>query len=139
MDESSVVFGDDKESRTGFNNIPFEVKIQGEDTISYEETFEEQLKYKAKPQLPFSAYGALAMLHPNGNPNGATGNQAFFLKFDPIYTPAGLNTLDGNYAVFGYVTKGAIELDDLEVNDIIESVKVLDGKEYMSYPSPRSK
>ena len=138
VDESSVVFGNDKDSKTNFNNIPFEVKIEGEDVISYEETFEEQFKYKAKPQLPFSAYGALAMLHPNGNPNGATGSEAFFLKFDPIYTPAGLNTLDGNYAVFGYITKGAVEIDELEVNDIIESVKILDGKQYMTYPSSSS-
>jgi cyclophilin family peptidyl-prolyl cis-trans isomerase len=43
--------------------------------------------------------------------------QVFALKFDPVYTPAGLNTLDGNYAVFGYIVEGGQLLDDLQPGD----------------------
>jgi len=63
------------------------------------------------------------MAHPSDNPNGGS-SQIFFLKFDPVYTPAGLNTLDGNYAIFGYVTQGSAALDDMDVGDKIESVSI---------------
>jgi peptidylprolyl isomerase len=53
--------------------------------------------------------------------------QLFALKFDPLYTPAGLNTLDGNYAVFGYILEGADALDDLVEGDQIVSVKIVDS------------
>jgi peptidylprolyl isomerase len=51
------------------------------------------------------------------------------LKFDPSYTPAGLNTLDGAYSVFGYVLEGADLLDDLAIGDTIVSVKIVDTLE----------
>jgi peptidylprolyl isomerase len=69
---------------------------------SYGETLEEQGRFQSKTVLPFNAYGTLAWAHPAEDVNG--GADSFFaLKFDPIYTPAGLNTLDGQYAVFGCV------------------------------------
>lgn len=39
---------------------------------SYGETLEEQGRYQARPVLPFSAYGTMAMLHPPDEPNGAS-------------------------------------------------------------------
>ena len=97
---------------------------------SYGETLEEQGRYQSKVVLPFSAYGTLALLHPPDDPNGG-GNTAFFLKADAAYTPAGLNTLDGAYAVVGYVVDGAQALDDLAVGDPIESARVLSGGKYL--------
>lgn len=39
---------------------------------SYGETLEEQGLYQARPVLPFSAYGTMAMLHPPDDPNGGS-------------------------------------------------------------------
>mmetsp|Transcript_37378 Transcript_37378/g.49241 ORF Transcript_37378/g.49241 Transcript_37378/m.49241 type:complete len:433 (+) Transcript_37378:120-1418(+) len=130
VDESTVLTGDPPGKPVGYEKdgklrtIPIELRAEGDKSISYGETLEEQGRFTAKPVLPFSAYGALAMAHPADNPNGGS-SQIFFLKFDPIYTPAGLNTLDGNYAVFGYVTQGSAALDDLAEMDTIQSAKVL--------------
>jgi len=73
------------------------------------------------------------LLHPPDDPNGG-GTAAFFLKADPSYTPAGLNTLDGSFAVFGYVVQGQDILDELEKGDVIESAKVVSGLEYLKQP-----
>jgi peptidylprolyl isomerase len=66
------------------------------------------------------------MLHPADDPNGG-GSEFMALKFDPAYTPAGLNTLDGAYSVLGYIVEGAEALDDLDKGDQIVDVKVLSG------------
>eukprot|EP00953_Heterococcus_sp_UTEX-ZZ885_P011558 6695-Heterococcus_DN1.PRE.3 len=83
--------------------VPMEVRAEGDKDIQYGESLEEQGRFKAKP--------------------------LFALKFDPLYTPAGLNTLDGNYAVFGYILEGADALDDLVEGDQIVSVKIVDSIE----------
>ncbi|MFN9061948.1 MAG: peptidylprolyl isomerase, partial [Pseudanabaena sp.] len=44
-------------------------------------------------------------------------------------TPAGLNLLDGNYTVFGYVTDGKETLDKLRLGDKILSARVISGAE----------
>jgi len=132
VDESTVLSGDPPGPAQGYEprgpaggprTLPLELRAEGDREISYGETLEEQGRFTAKPVLPFSAYGALAMAHPSDNPNGGS-SQIFFLKFDPVYTPAGLNTLDGNYAIFGYVTQGSAALDDMDVGDKIESVSI---------------
>lgn len=56
------------------------------------------------------------------------------LKSDPSYTPVGLNTLDGAYAVFGYVVDGQDILDELQQGDVIQSAKIIWGAEYLKQP-----
>lgn len=56
------------------------------------------------------------------------------LKSDPSYTPAGLNTLDGAFAVFGYVVDGQDFLDELQEGDVIQSAKLVSGSEYLKQP-----
>lgn len=123
-DESSVVFGAKDPSKA--NKVPLEVLVEGDKEPSYGETLEEQGRFKEKPVLPFNCYGTLAMLHPADDPNGG-GSEFMALKFDPAYTPAGLNTLDGAYSVLGYIVEGAEALDDLDKGDQIVDVKVLSG------------
>ncbi|KAG5192256.1 hypothetical protein JKP88DRAFT_271193 [Tribonema minus] len=132
-DESTVMMGLPAgkagfEANGAVRRVPLEIRAEGDSDISYEESLEEQGRFKAKPVLPFSAYGTLAYNHPPDNSNGAS-SQFWALKFDPSYTPAGLNTLDGAYTVFGYVIEGADLLDDLDVGDQIVSVKIVDSLE----------
>lgn len=52
--------------------IPLEILVAGDKEPSYGETLEEQGLYQARPVLPFSAYGTMAMLHPPDDPNGGS-------------------------------------------------------------------
>lgn len=121
--------------KTGeYRSIPMEIMVQGYDEPLYGETMESAGLYLDDPVLPFSAYGTVAMARPGGDPNGAS-SQFFFLKFETQLTPAGLNLLDGRYAVFGYVTDGKDVLDNLAVGDRIQSARVVQGMENLVEPS----
>ena len=61
--------------------------------------------------------GAVAMAR-SANPDSA-GSQFYILKTDA-------NWLDGQYAVFGKVTKGMDVIDELEIGDKMEEVKVIE-------------
>ncbi len=114
--------------------IPLEILVQGDVKPTYGDTLEELGRYKAKPVLPFSAYGKLAMARPENNPNGGS-SQFFFLLFEPDLTPAGLNLLDGRYSVFGYTISGQDVLAKLQQDDKIISAKVIQGLENLVVPS----
>lgn len=116
-----------------YRAIPFEIMVQGYDEPLYGQTMEAAGLYLEEPVLPFSAYGTVAMARPGDEPNGAS-SQFFFLKFEPGLTPAGLNLLDGRYAVFGYLTEGKEVLDDLDVGDRIVSAEVIQGLENLIEP-----
>ncbi|NER83680.1 MAG: peptidylprolyl isomerase, partial [Leptolyngbya sp. SIO1D8] len=49
-------------------------------------------------------------------------------------TLADLPFLDGNYAVFGYVTEGMDIVDGIEQGDVIESATVTAGIENLQQP-----
>lgn len=49
-------------------------------------------------------------------------------------TLADVAFLDGNYAVFGYVTDGMDVVDDINLGDIIQSVEVVSGAENLVQP-----
>lgn len=108
--------------------IPLEIRVQGEVEPVYGFTLEEIGLYREDPVLPFSAYGTLGMARPDNDPNGGS-SQFFFFLFEPELTPAGLNLLDGRYAVFGYVVEGKEVLRDLKKGDRITSMKVVKGAE----------
>ncbi|MGB3241158.1 MAG: peptidylprolyl isomerase [Geitlerinemataceae cyanobacterium] len=115
--------------KTGeYRTIPMEIRIPGEDLPIYGATLEEVGLYRESPILPFSAFGTLGMAHPDLDLNGGS-SQFFFFLFEPELTPAGLNLLDGRYAVFGYVVEGEKVLDKLGKGDKIESMKVVRGAE----------
>ncbi|MGB3616182.1 MAG: peptidylprolyl isomerase [Elainellaceae cyanobacterium] len=128
--EDGFMDPDTGEQRT----IPMEIAIQGDDEPVYGMTLEQAGLYLADPVLPFSAYGTLAMARPDNDPNGAS-SQFFFLRFESELTPAGINLLDGRYAVFGYVIENEQVLDKLRVGDLIQSITVVDGAEKLVQPS----
>ncbi|WP_299492834.1 peptidylprolyl isomerase [Acaryochloris sp. IP29b_bin.137] len=108
-----------------YRSIPLEVMVKGDSEPVYGATLEELGLSLSEPVLPFSAYGTVAMGHPQGDPNGGS-SQFFFHLFEPDLTPAGLNLLDGRYAVFGYVIAGQEVLAQLQHGDLLRSAKVVD-------------
>jgi len=112
-----------------YRTVPIEVRLPDQKTPTYGKTFEEQgLTGTALPVLPFAAFGTVAMAHPNEDAN-AGSSQFFIYLFEADLTPAGLNLLDGNYTVFGYVTDGKETLDKLRLGDKILSARVISGAE----------
>ena len=109
----------------GYRSIPLEVKVKDNPEPVYGATLEELGMSLSEPVLPFSTYGTVAMGHPAGDPNGGS-SQFFFHLFEPDLTPAGLNLLDGRYAVFGYVVSGQGVLAQLQQGDQLRSAKVVD-------------
>lgn len=116
-----------------YRSVPLEILIKGDKEPLYGITLEDAGRYLDQPVLPFSAYGALAMARPGEDPNGGS-SQFFFFLFEPELTPAGLNLLDGRYAIFGFVTEGREVLEKLKAGDTIESMKVIDGLDNLVEP-----
>lgn len=115
--------------KTGkYRNVPIEVRLPDQKLPIYGKTFEEMGLYGSLPVLPFAAFGTVAMAHPNDDPN-AGSSQFFIYLFESELTPAGLNLLDGNYTVFGYVTEGKETLDKLRLGDKVISARVISGAE----------
>ncbi|HIK23367.1 MAG TPA: peptidylprolyl isomerase [Thermosynechococcus sp. M3746_W2019_013] len=117
-----------------YRAIPLEILVEGDKYPLYGITLEDAGRYLEHPVLPFSAYGTVALARPNDDPNGGS-SQFFFLLFEPELTPAGLNLLDGRYAVFGYVVEGEETLRQLRQGDKILSAKVVDGLEHLVQPT----
>ncbi|PZV14814.1 MAG: peptidylprolyl isomerase [Pseudanabaena sp.] len=112
-----------------YRTVPIEVRLPDQKVPTYGKTFEEMgLSGTTLPVLPFAAFGTVAMAHPNDDAN-AGSSQFFIYLFESELTPAGLNLLDGNYTVFGYVTDGKETLDKLRLGDKILSARVISGAE----------
>lgn len=116
-----------------YRAIPLEILVKGDSEPVYGATLEELGRYLEDPVLPFSAFGTLGMARPESELNGAS-SQFFFFLFEAEMTPAGLNLLDGRYAVFGYVIDGKEVLDTLGRGDRIRSARVVNGLENLVEP-----
>ncbi|NJK33585.1 MAG: peptidylprolyl isomerase [Oscillatoriales cyanobacterium SM2_2_1] len=114
--------------------VPLEIRIPQQTEPIYEHTLEEMGYGRTLPVLPFSAYGTLAMAHAAEEVNTAS-SQFFFYLFESDLTPAGLNLMDGNYSVFGYVTEGEEMLYKLRLGDKILSARVISGLENLQLPA----
>ena len=114
-----------------YRTVPIEVRLPDQKVPTYGKTFEEQGLSGTIPVLPFAAFGTVAMAHPNDDAN-AGSSQFFIYLFESELTPAGLNLLDGNYTVFGYVTDGKETLDKLRLGDKVLSARVISGAENLS-------
>jgi peptidyl-prolyl cis-trans isomerase B (cyclophilin B) len=97
--------------------IPLEIKPEGGEII-YSKTFPE-LGLSVSPVLKHTR-GAIAMAR-SQMPDSASSQFYFAL--------ADLPFLDGNYAVFGYVTSGMDVVDKIKQGDRIESAKITKGLE----------
>lgn len=116
-----------------YRAVPLEILVKGDKEPTYGITLEDAGRPLDQPVLPFSSYGAIAMARPNEEANGGS-SQFFFFLFEPELTPAGINLLDGRYAIFGYVTENNELLGKLGQEDQILSMKVTSGLENLVAP-----
>ncbi|CDF39778.1 unnamed protein product [Chondrus crispus] len=107
-------------------SIPLEIFARGDKEPTYGITLEEDGRGAQGTVLPFTSYGTLAMARAETEANTAS-SQFFWFLFEPDLTPAGRNLMDGNWAVFGYTTKGENFLKGLQKGDRIVEAKVVDG------------
>lgn len=103
--------------------IPLEIKPEGADEPVYSQTFQ-MARVSEPPALPHTR-GAVAMAR-SQNPDSASSQ--FYI------TLADLSFLDGNYAVFGYVTNGMDVVDGIQQGDRIDSARVVSGLENLQAP-----
>jgi len=111
--------------------------VQGDKVPEYEFTLEDLGRYRAQPVLPFNAFGTLSMARRESEPNSAS-SQFFFLLRESELTPSGTNILDGRYSTFGYVIENQELLRDLKVDDMIVSMKVVQGGENLVNATKKS-
>jgi peptidyl-prolyl cis-trans isomerase B (cyclophilin B) len=99
-------------------SIPLEIKPEKAESPIYSRTLE-SARINTPPKLKHTR-GAVAMAR-SQQPDSAS-SQFYF-------TLADLAFLDGNYAVFGYVTDGMKVVDQIQQGDRIDSAKVTQGLE----------
>ncbi|WP_066377646.1 MULTISPECIES: peptidylprolyl isomerase [unclassified Anabaena] len=104
-------------------SIPLEIKPKGEQEPIYGKTFE-SARVSKPPELQHKQ-GAVAMAR-SQQPDSASSQFYFAL--------ADLGFLDGNYAVFGYVTDGFDVVNKIQQGDRIQSAKVTQGAENFKTP-----
>ncbi len=102
--------------------IPLEILPEDADEPLYGRTFPEA--GITSPPVLTHRKGAIAMARSGVN----TASAQFYI------TLADVNFLDGNYAVFGYVTDGMDVVDDVQVEDVIRSVTVTAGADNLVQP-----
>jgi peptidyl-prolyl cis-trans isomerase B (cyclophilin B) len=98
--------------------IPLEIKPKDAQAPVYSQTFD-KAGISVPPQLKHTR-GAVAMAR--STPPDSASSQ-FYVAL------AQLQFLDGNYAVFGYVTEGMDVVDKIQQGDRIESAEVVQGIE----------
>ncbi|NJR65612.1 MAG: peptidylprolyl isomerase [Leptolyngbyaceae cyanobacterium CRU_2_3] len=98
--------------------IPLEIQPEGEAQPVYSKTLEEA-RMTNPPTLRHTT-GAVAMAR--SSPPDSASSQFYIALAD-------LNFLDGNYAVFGYVTSGMETVQRIQQGDRITSAKVTAGLE----------
>jgi peptidyl-prolyl cis-trans isomerase B (cyclophilin B) len=98
--------------------IPLEIRPKGAVQPIYNKTITEKSELQHKQ-------GAIAMAR-SQSPDSASSQFYFAL--------ADLSFLDGNYAVFGHVTKGFEVVNKIQQGDRIESAKVTQGAENLKTP-----
>lgn len=100
--------------------VPLEIKLNGQEKPQYGKGFGRQAGVSAPSVVLGHKRGAIAMAR-SQMPNSAS-SQFYFALSD-------LDFLDGDYAVFGHVTKGMETVDKIKEGDKIDSAKVISGAE----------
>lgn len=100
--------------------IPLEIKLEGQEEPNYRQTMGRSAGFSAPSVVLNHKRGAVAMAR-SQMPDSAS-SQFYFALSD-------LDFLDGDYAVFGYVTEGMEAVDQIKQGDRIQSAKVVTGLE----------
>lgn len=98
--------------------IPLEIKPKGAATPVYSKTLPKKAGVVDPPPVLKHTRGAVAMAR--SSPPDSASSQFYFALTD-------LPFLDGDYAVFGYVTEGMEVVDKIQQGDRIDSAEVTEG------------
>lgn len=109
--------------------VPLELYYRGDGEPTYGVDQDNDGRGSATQVLPFQAFGALGLSHPDEDIDGGVGGQFFFVKYDQGLMPPGRNTLDGAYTCFGYTVEGSDFLKTAKPGDTISKATVLSGLE----------
>lgn len=100
--------------------IPLEIKLEGDEQPTYGQALGQQGTAIDKTVALKHSRGAVAMAR-SQLPDSASSQFYFALSDLPF--------LDGDYAVFGYITQGMDVVDSIKQGDKIDSAKVVSGLE----------
>ncbi len=101
-------------------NIPLEIKLKDQPEPIYSKSIGQQAGFSEPPVVLNHKKGAIAMARSQA-PDSAS-SQFYFALSD-------IGFLDGDYAVFGYVTEGMNVVEGIKQGDKIQSAKVVSGIE----------
>lgn len=70
-----------RDPNTGeIRHVPFEIMVEGDKQPIYEETLEDVRRFNENPQLPFNAFGTLALARQEFDANSGSSQVFFLLK-----------------------------------------------------------
>lgn len=105
--------------------IPLEIKLQGDEEPTYSKAVGRQAGATDPAVTLPHTRGAVAMAR--SQPPDSASSQFYIALAD-------LGFLDGDYAVFGYVTEGMDVVDKIKQGDRIQTAKVTAGAENLQKP-----
>jgi len=100
--------------------IPLEIKIKGQEEPTYSKALGRQGRQANPDVVLHHSRGAVAMAR--SQPPDSASSQFYIALADLAF-------LDGDYAVFGYVTEGMEAVDKIDQGDRITSAEVIEGLE----------
>lgn len=121
-----AVLSDTENLNGAGQEIPIEILPSGEFQPLYRTTL--NVQDGELPVLPLSVYGAVAMAHNKTSEDFSSPAQFFFYLYDRRNSGlGGLSFEEGQFSVFGYVTKGRELLSQLKTGDVIKEAKLVAG------------
>jgi peptidyl-prolyl cis-trans isomerase B (cyclophilin B) len=110
-------------------NIPLEIKLEGDEEPTYSTALGRTVGNETPDVVLEHDRGSIAMAR-SGEPDSAS-SQFYFGLTEEAVAP-----LDGDYAVFGYVTEGLEIMDSIEEGDRISDAEVISGLENLDTGEP---
>ncbi|CAI5507035.1 unnamed protein product [Closterium sp. Naga37s-1] len=115
-------------------DVPLEIMPAGEFQPIYRTPLDVQ--DGELPVLPMSVFGAMVMAHSPESDSFSHPSQFFLYKYDKRRSGLGGLAFDeGQFSVFGYVTRGRDVLAQLRTGDVIQSARIVAGADRLSVPS----
>lgn len=108
------------------SSIPLEIAVNGEGEPRYSQAFGPQNRNPNPNVVLPHKEGAIAMARSN-MPDSASSQ--FYIAVTDLSCPNPRICLDGDYAVFGYVTEGMDVVQAIKQGDLITSAKITSGEE----------
>ncbi|CAI7778916.1 unnamed protein product [Closterium sp. NIES-53] len=128
-----AVLSDARDPSAGWD-VPLEIMPAGEFQPIYRTPLDVQ--DGELPVLPMSVFGAMVMAHSPESDSFSHPSQFFLYKYDKRRSGLGGLAFDeGQFSVFGYVTRGRDVLAQLRTGDVIQSARIVAGADRLSVPN----